>query len=232
MATPQRVRKHISPRDNSFISLLLFWILPFILINTILFVIFTSAPKFDVVVDDPGDFASANVSIKVKSIFPNNGVTATLAGEPFELTKGDDGTYTATAYNNGTLQVEVVNKNGINKIIYETISCIDDAPPTLTQADTASGFVSLYVDDTQSGVNYNSIYAVTTDSATIYPSLMDQGESLVAFYYDTKSIEIHACDNVGHETIATFGDTNVANADLTDGEQITEEDIEQLTSQE
>jgi len=217
IANPKRGHKTIRPSDRTFVSLLLYWILPFIVINALLFFIFTSAPNFTVTVEDPGDYASANVTVKVKSIFPNDGVHATLAGEPFELTESEKRTYTATATSNGTLQVEVCNKNGINKIMYETISCIDDAPPTITEADSAAGFVSIYLDDAQSGVNYSSVYGVDSNGAAVSPSLIDEGESLVEFEFDTPSIEIHACDNVGKETVATFG--TAAIADIQDDTQ-------------
>ena len=204
MANPKRGHKTITPKDGTFVSLLLFWILPFLLINAILFFALTSQPKFEVTVEDPGDYQTANVIVKIKSFFPNNGVAAALGGEPIELKETEKNTYEAQVHTNGTVTVEVVNKNGMNKIVYETVSCIDDAPPTITEADRATGFVSVYIEDSQAGVDFDSVYAYDSLGQTLEPSLIDEGESLVAFYYDANGIEIHACDKMGKETIAVF----------------------------
>jgi len=223
IANPKRGHKTIRPTDKTFVSLLVFWILPFIVINLILFFVLTSQPKFTVTVDDPGDYTTALVTVKVESIFPNEGVVATLAGEPFELTEGEHRTYTGTATSNGTLQVEVCNKNGMNKIVYETISCIDDAPPTITQGDNGAGFVSIYLDDAQSGVDYTSVYGIDSNGNRVSPNYIDEGEALVVFEFDTPTLEVHASDKVGKETVATFGVESIANAeggdaaDTTDG---------------
>lgn len=213
MANQQRGRKSLSPKDNSFLSLLLFWILPFILINVLLFYIFTATPKLEITIEDPGDYQSAHVIVKVKSIFPNDGLGVTLNEEPIEMDKVDSKTYETTVYSNGTIAAGMTNKNGMSKIVYETVDCIDDAPPTITEADSATGFVSMYVDDSQSGVDYNSIYAVKSDGTTITPSLVDEGEALVVFEYDTPEIEVHVSDKVGREAVITFGGASTENAE-------------------
>ncbi len=210
IANPRRGHKTIRPSDRTFLSLLLFWILPFIAVNVILFLLLTAQPKFTVTVDDPGDYKTALVTVKVDSIFPNSGVSATLTGEPFELTEGENRTYTGTATSNGTLEVEVRNKNNMNKILRETISCIDDAPPTIVQGDCIAGLVSLYLDDAQSGVDFGSVYGVDSTGKTISPSLIDEGEALVVFEFDTPGLEVHASDKVGKETVATFSTDSVS----------------------
>lgn len=205
MANPHRGNKSISPKDNSFLSLLVFWILPFVIINTLLFFIFTATPDLEITIIDPGDYQSAEIEVKVKSIFPNDGLGVTLNDEPIEMEEVDSRTFKKTVYNNGTVAAGMTNKNGMSKIVYETIDCIDDAPPTITEADSAAGFVSMYVDDAQSGVDFDSIYAVKSDGTTIEPSLMDEGEALVVFNYDTPTVEVHVSDKVGQEAVITFG---------------------------
>lgn len=220
MANQQRGRKSLSPTDNSFLSLLLFWILPFIVINVILFFALTSTPDLEITIDDPGNYQNATITVKVKSIFPNDGLGVTLDDVPIEMTEGPDRTYTATVNSNGTVAAGMTNKNGMSKLVYETIDCIDDAPPTIQEADSASGMVSIYVDDAQSGVNYDSIYAVKSDGSTTGASLIDEGESLVVFNYDAPLVEVHVSDNAGHEAVVSFGTGEIA-----DSEAITEGDI-------
>lgn len=212
MANPKRGGRKLSPKDGSFLSLLLFWILPFLVVNGILFFALTSQPNFEVTVNDPGDYKSAEIVVKVKSIFPNNGLNVKLAEVPVEMEEKENKTYTATVYTNGTLEVSMENKNGMNKIVYENVNCIDDTPPTFTESDNAAGFVSFYVDDSQSGVDFGSLYAIDSNGNRLTPSMIDEGESLVVFNYDTPTLEVHAFDNVGQESVISF--TNAAPADV------------------
>lgn len=212
MANPKRSGHKLSPKDGSFLSLLLFWILPFLLVNGILFFALTSQPDFEVTVNDPGDFKSAEIVVKIKSIFPNNGLNAKLAEVPLELEETENKTYTATVHTNGTLEVSMENKNGMNKIVYENVNCIDDTPPAFTESDNAAGFVSFYVDDSQSGVNFDSLYAIDSNGNRLTPSMIDEGESLVVFNYDTPTIEVHAFDNVGQESVISFNNSSPENA--------------------
>lgn len=233
MANPKRGGRKLSPKDGSFLSLLLFWILPFLVINGILFFALTSQPNFEVTINDPGDFKSAEIVVKVKSWFPNNGLNVKLAETPIEMTEEDGKIYKAVVGTNGTLEVSMENKNGMNKIVYETVNCIDDTPPTFTESDNAAGFVSFYVDDSQSGVDFSSIYAIDSNGSTLTPSMIDEGESLVVFNYDTPAIEVHAFDNVGQESVISFNNTApaevsevVENADGTEGSDSAEADAQ------
>ena len=94
MANPKRSGRKLSPKDGSFLSLLLFWILPFLVVNGILFFALTSQPNFEVTINDPGDYKSAEIVVKVKSIFPNNGLNVKLAEAPVEMEEKENKTYT------------------------------------------------------------------------------------------------------------------------------------------
>lgn len=211
MASPERKGRKLSPTDGSFLSLLLFWILPFIIINGLLFFILTAKPNFEVTVNDHGDYMNADIQVKVKSHFPNDGVVVIFNGEPLELEEPENGLYAVAVTSNGPVEVSMTNKNGMNKIVYETVNCIDDTPPTFTESDAATGFVSFYVDDAQSGVNFDSIYAIDTNGNQLKPSYIDQGESLVAFNFSTPTLEVHAFDNMGRESVICFGDGDAVN---------------------
>jgi len=191
-------------KKGSFLELLLFWILPFIVINLIIFLIVTARPDYSITIDDPGTYRSASVTITIKSLFPHDDLEVSLASEPLELEKQDKKTYTATIETNGTLEVRLRNKNGIEEVTYENISIIDDTPPIVTVSDAAPGYISVNIEDSQSGVNFGSVYALDALGEVITPSLVDEGESLAVFNYDSETIEIHAMDLLGHESVTLF----------------------------
>ena len=204
LADEERGRR--KPKKDSFLHTLLFYILPFIVINLIIFFIVTAQPKFEVSVNDPGDFKTAEIVVNIKSVFPVKNFSVLLNSEPVEMTETEKRSYSATVESNGTVEVVVENLNGMSKTIYENISYIDDNPPTLTEADSGVGYVSLYVEDSQSGINFESVYALESSGKRIEPSLKDEGDGLVVFNYDSPRLEVHVSDNCGRESIVTFGE--------------------------
>lgn len=200
----RRTRSGQKKKKSSFWQVLLKYVLPFIAINLIIFFVVTSRPDFTVNVEDNGDYQSASLTITMKTIYPHKDFTVTLAGEPVELEKEDKKTYTAQLVGNGTLEVSVTNLNGMNKTVFENIDCMDDEPPVITEDDSAMGYVSMYVEDTQSGVDYDRIYAVDGIGHKIEPANIFRDESLVVFEFDAAPLEVHVFDNSGRESIATF----------------------------
>ena len=207
----QTRRRRNSSGSGGFLRVLLIYILPFIAINAIIFFIVTSQPDFSVSIEDNGDYKTASLEIKIKTVYPTKEFTVTLDSQPVEITESGKRTYTATLSANGTLEISLTNLNGMNKTVYETVNCLDDEPPIVTEGDAASGYVSMYADDTQSGVDFDSIYAIDGDGGRITPDpdITDEGEGLVVFNYATPPLEVHVFDLAGNECIATFAVTEL-----------------------
>ena len=206
----KRNRNGQRKKKSGFLQVLLKYILPFIVINLIIFFIVTSRPDFTVNIEDNGDYKTASLTINVKTIYPRKEFKVTLADEPVELEETDRNTYKATLEGNGTLEVSLTNLNGMNKTVYENVNCMDDDPPVITEDDSAMGYVSMYVEDTQSGVDYDSIYAFDGNGKLIFPDNVFKDESLVVFNFDAAPLEVHVFDNSGRESIATFAVTGAA----------------------
>ena len=156
-------------------------------------------------VSDSPDYTSADVQIRIKTVFPVKSFDVLLGEEPLELTESEKRLYSGTVTENGTLTVSLTNLNGMNKTVYENISCIDDEPPIITEDDAEAGYVSMYIDDTQAGVDFGSVYALDSNGSRLSPALIDEGEGLVVFNYDTPTIEVHVLDKSGRESVAGFG---------------------------
>ena len=190
--------------ESSFKHTLLFYVLPFIIINLIIFYVVTAQPRFDVTTVDSMDYGSVNIELKLKSLFPVKSVSVELDDTSLELKK-DGRTYTTLATTNGTLTVSLTNLNGMTKTEYLHINSIDDAPPIVNLDSDADNKIVLSFEDTQSGVDYDGIYGLDSAGKKIMPSLIDEGTSTVTFNYDGLYIEVHVPDKAGHEAIANFG---------------------------
>ena len=56
--------------DNRKLHTLVFYILPFILINLVIFIVATSKPKIEYDVSDTRDYRSVDISIRIRSLLP------------------------------------------------------------------------------------------------------------------------------------------------------------------
>lgn len=190
-------------------TLLFFYIIPFLIINTILFFAVTSMPKFKVSVADTIDYKTVFVSITKESLYPLKQFEILLDTEPVELTKRKEGfktIYETTLTRNGTLTLNAVNLNGMKQTVYEHIGSIDDAPPEsiLNEDQSDEDKVALIFEDSQSGIDFDKLYAIDAKGKHIRPILTDEEHSSAVFSYDTDSLEVHVMDKVGNQSIASF----------------------------
>ncbi|HBE85770.1 MAG TPA: hypothetical protein DDW53_10620, partial [Lachnoclostridium sp.] len=88
-------------------SVLLFYVLPFIVINGLIFFLVTSRPKGEITIGESSDYKSTTMELKIKSLLPVNSMEASLNGSPVEMTKTGLKTYSAVLKSNGTLTVKL-----------------------------------------------------------------------------------------------------------------------------
>ena len=71
--------RHDSGRSD-FMTVLLFYVLPFIVVNSIIFILVTAAPKGDLTIGEADNFTTTTMELKIKSLFPIKAMTVTLDG--------------------------------------------------------------------------------------------------------------------------------------------------------
>lgn len=194
-------------RDNGksgFLSVLLFYVLPFIVFNGIIFLLVTARPKAEITIGESSDFISTTMELKVKSLLPIKTMEVSLDSTPIELTKTGGSTYKTTLKNNGTLEVKLTGFNKMKSVSYETVNVLDDTPPVVKDNVLENGILSFRLEDTQSGVDYSSITASDEDNADILPLSIDRSTGLVTFEIKKENITITAKDKIGNELHVTF----------------------------
>lgn len=213
-------------RDNGksgFLSVLLFYVLPFIVFNGLIFLLVTSRPKAEVTIGESSDYITTTMELKVKSLLPIKTMEVSLDSTPIELTKAGGKTYTAKLTNNGMLEVKLIGLNKMKTVMYEQVNILDDTPPAIKDKVVENSILSFRLEDTQSGVDYSSISASDEDKTDILPLSIDRSTGLVTFEIEKENITITAKDKIGNELHVTF---------TPDGESFEEAEMESEETQE
>ncbi len=221
-------------KKNDKLNLLLFYILPFIVFNGILFFLVTSRPRFDIEVGETSDYQTTVVTISQKSLLPVTEMSTSMDGEVLELQKVGSRQYAVSIHKNGALEVTMKNFNGMQRTVYEHINILDDAPPTVNESSIDEGILTIVFEDSQSGLDYDSIYAINSMNEELYPIAVDKVTNSATFAMDPDGLVVHASDLSGNEMQATFkshkeGDLEVLTEDTVDGgeEVVEENEVEQ-----
>lgn len=189
---------------SDLLGLLLFYILPFLIVNGILFFLVTTMPKYELVVEGTNDYRTTDITFTIKSSMPLKETTIKLDSQPLDLVKIGKKKYKATITHNGSLEIYMVNFNRMALLEYEHIDILDDEPPTIEDYSSEDGILSFTIADTQSGVDFSSIRATSSTGGTLLPLAVDKASGKISFAMNASSITVSAKDRSGNEFLTTF----------------------------
>lgn len=189
---------------SDFMTVLLFYVLPFLVVNSLIFVLVTAKPRAQVTINDSSDYITTDMELKIQSLLPIKSMELALDGTPVETVKIGPKTYSAKLTNNGMLEVKLTSLNWMKTILYEQVNVLDDTPPTVKDNVIEDGVLSFRLEDTQSGVDYSSIYACDDENPEILPLSIDRSTGLITFELKRDNLSITAKDLIGNELHVTF----------------------------
>lgn len=189
---------------HGFLSVLLFYVLPFILVNGFIFLAVTERPKGDITIGESSNYTSTTMELKISSLFPIKSMEVTLDGNPVEITKTGSKTYTASLNTNGALEVKLTGFNKMKTSLNEQVNVLDDTPPVIKDKMFKEGILSFRLEDSQSGVDYSSVTASNEDKPEILPLSIDRSTGLIMFEIKKENLTISAKDNIGNEMHITY----------------------------
>ncbi len=200
----------------------LYYILPFLAFNAILFFCVTSRPKITLEVEDTKDYVATQATMTIESWFPTKSVALNMDGEILEAVKGKKRTYAVNITRNGVLEATVVNLNGMSTTIFHHVNILDDNPPTFENATLEDGVLNLRVSDSQSMINPESIYALDSNNQMQHPASVNRMENAadngaiyeVAFSMDNQGLYVYIQDKAGNEARKSFTTHKEGNLDV------------------
>ncbi|MDO5418129.1 MAG: hypothetical protein Q4F29_13080 [Lachnospiraceae bacterium] len=192
-------------KRSDWMEVLLFYLLPFVVVNGILLVLVAARPHITIQTSDTRNYKTASVTVTVKSLLPLKTFTSIQEGAPLTLTETKKGTYTAEVTKNGVIEIHAKGINGMTDTKYEHVNILDDVAPTVNeQYSIRENLLSLTLEDSQSGLDSQSVYAVTPSGATLSPISIDKQTGAVSFEMSEDTLIVHAADLVGNVMQATF----------------------------
>ena len=187
--------------SNKYIKVLLFYVLPYLIVNGIVLMLVCSSPRISVDVQDTNDYVSTQVNFTVKSLLPVKELNVSLESEPVEYVKNGK-TYTCTVDKNGTFTVDAKSLNGMSRSVYTDINQMDDAAPSIDESSInySRGELSFTIEDTLSGVNYDEVYGTLDSGEQVVPQSYDTATGSVTMLLPKKAdtMELHYEDMVGN----------------------------------
>lgn len=215
-------KKYKQKSSGGLPDLLLFYILPFIVFNSILFYCVASSPKINLEIQDTKDYLSTQASMTIESWFPTKSISFNMDGEELEPVKDKRRTYSVPITRNGVLEVTVVNLNGMSSTVFKHVNVLDDIPPSFENATLEDGILMLRVTDSQSLVNSDAIYAVDSAGIQRAPLAVERIEDTIdnttaysiTFEMDLNGLHVYVQDKAGNEAQKTFTTHKEGNLDV------------------
>ncbi|MDO4487578.1 MAG: hypothetical protein Q4B67_00605 [Eubacteriales bacterium] len=203
-----RVKK--SKFANGFVKALIFFVIPYIVINSIIFILVTAAPKIDIAVKNTDNYKDTTVTFDVNCLLPVKELSVTMESEEIPYEKSGN-SYTATVSKNGTIYITVTALNGMSTTNYAEIGILDDVPPVIdeTKCRIENGVLTFTISDTQSGVDFDSIYGTDSAGRTVTPESINKTSGTVSIPMTTNTLEIHFSDMVGNAREASISANEV-----------------------
>ena len=226
-------------KDNRILRNLVFYVLHFVVVNLILFTLITASPKIELTIGETTDYKTVDISFRVRSILPIREMTVTLESQPVEVERSD-GAYRATLDSNGTLEIYAEGWNGMSVRDNEHIAVLDDAAPVIDQEDYVleDGHLEFLVSDSQSGVDFSSIYGTEADGQNVRPASYSEDTGRVVFEMEGSDVTVFVSDFAGNISQAAFSihtngiDTENRELDFSEDEEDEEEDSSSSSTRE
>jgi hypothetical protein len=195
-----------TPEEKKPGNVFLFYVIPFLLLNLLIFFLVTLRPKFKLHIEESVDFRSAEIELEMHPRLPLAAFDVKLDDTPLNLENLGGGHYKTSVDKNGTLEVTIRYINGMSRTQYEHIGSVDDQPPLISGEELDGNMLTVSFDDAQSGVDYDSIYGIDANEERVLPRSIDDAAHTAVFQITTDRLEIHASDKLGHEAVCNFSE--------------------------
>ena len=199
-------RKSIKKTEQSNISSILLkfflgFLLPYLLINGIIFFIYTEVPRINIR-EQADDKQLSKIEWTIDSKLPVIDVKVECLDVEVPYTKSGN-VYSIDAPTVGTYKITAKALNQLTAVSSCSIESLDESAPIIhtESAIIANGTLTITISDNQNAINFDSIYAKDENGNMISAMSMNQDTGSVQFNVSgLSSIIIHAEDLSGNSS--------------------------------
>ena len=201
-----RNSKEAKKKKSGFLSILLHYVLPYLVINSIILFFVLATPKLKVnEATETEDPTVRTLLVHVDSILPIKEFTVKLEGKEQNFTK-ENQNYIISLTGNGNLRISAKSINGMMQVSNTQINSFDENPPVIDEDNVvlSSGYVEFTVTDDQSGVDYATIYGIDKDGDNLKPTNIDEATGKVTFSMKSNGLTVYVSDKSGNQVTGNF----------------------------
>lgn len=140
-------------------------------------------------------------------LIPVARVTATLGGHNVPVYETASHVYQIEPDANGELVITVVLKNKQSNTFTLTVDEVDTKTPVLLSNQQSGDNITLFVEDTDSGIDYNGVYALNSSGERVLPVSYNEETGEIDFSYPEEAMNIYIpdqADNVLHLVLSLY----------------------------
>ena len=201
-----RNSKDPEQKKSGFLSILLRYVIPYLIINSIILFFVLATPKLKVnEITETEDPTVRTLLVHVDSILPIKEFTAKLEGKEQNFTK-ENQNYIISITGNGNLRISAKSINGMMQVSNTQVNSFDENPPVIDEDNVilGSGYVEFTVTDEQSGVDFATIYGIDKDGDNLKPTDIEESSGKVTFSMKSNGLTVYVSDKAGNQITGNF----------------------------
>ena len=202
----KRLNKNKSTTSNIIFKFFFYFLIPYVLINGIIFFLFIQSPTINVVANDSQNYEENKIKFSIECLLPLSYIKTYFQNEEIPYTKFGD-YYSVDVSENGTYQIKVLAINQSKAETSVNIETIDSTPPNIDidNAIVAGNTLILSVNDDQTEINYDKVYATKDNGDKIDATYIDKVSGTVQFQVESgEKIVVHIEDMIGNSAETSF----------------------------
>ena len=193
-------------KKSGFLSILIRYVIPYLIINSIILFFVLATPKLKVnEITETEDPTVRTLLVHVDSILPIKEFTAKLEGKEQNFTK-ENQNYIISITGNGNLRISAKSINGMMQVSNTQVNSFDENPPVIDEDNVilGSGYVEFTVTDEQSGVDFATIYGIDKDGDNLKPTDIEESSGKVTFSMKSNGLTVYVSDKAGNQITGNF----------------------------
>ena len=201
-----RNSKEPEQKKSGFLSILIRYVIPYLIINSIILFFVLATPKLKVnEITETEDPTVRTLLVHVDSILPIKEFTAKLEGKEQNFPK-ENQNYIISITGNGNLRISAKSINGMMQVSNTQVNSFDENPPVIDEDNVilGSGYVEFTVTDEQSGVDFATIYGIDKDGDNLKPTDIEESSGKVTFSMKSNGLTVYVSDKAGNQITGNF----------------------------